>query len=548
MYVNFDCAITTLDGILNRTGKSVCIHLGVIEMSTKISDIHAGLPDAKEDISYNKQEFMDSFVIPPRLSIQSLISGHVCFIVGNKGLGKTATLRYLNQYLINRNSKTCSSFILFEQDFSSQQRTSLEKIAGLSVIKYGIQKDESLDTSDFSLIWRWHLYLTIIRDNKSGQIFYKDGNWKKFSGLITGIFKEGKQVTVSGGIDLELPENLPSFFSFIKPHISIDLPEFKLGKKEYSFAEAMDEAAGLFLILARSSVPYYIFIDELDVYYGDEKHYNRDLRLVYDLAIEVKKMNNIFQETSWENTKIFCTLRPEVIMAIDKTISGKSIKREIDGLDFTLSWASDANETYTSPIVELFLKRIEVAERRNGEGGGSEESRYRRWFPEKIEGKEPTEYIKSITWSRPRDVVRLLNAAIKMRGNETAFTSNVFQDLMREYSAGSLQEIRAELETSYSSEDIDNIFDCFLDLHERFRLEDFEERLNDADEDLNIVNVLSDLYRVGVIGQAAGNRVRWFYLGDQGYKKNIGNIVHKGLIFELCVISDSKETEEKREA
>ena len=30
---------------------------------------------------------------------------------------------------------------------------------------------EEVDKLDFSLVWRWHLFLTIVRNNKDGKIF-----------------------------------------------------------------------------------------------------------------------------------------------------------------------------------------------------------------------------------------------------------------------------------------------------------------------------------------------------------------------------------------
>ena len=70
----------------------------------KIRDIHAGLPDAKEDIRLNERDFKDTYVIPPRMNIQSLISGNIYYIIGNKGLGKTAAMWYLSQYFQGKKS------------------------------------------------------------------------------------------------------------------------------------------------------------------------------------------------------------------------------------------------------------------------------------------------------------------------------------------------------------------------------------------------------------------------------------------------------------
>ena len=63
----------------------------------KINDIHAGMEDAKNDIKRNKRDFLDSYENPPSLDFQGqFIDGVKCFIIGDKGLGKTAAMRYLN--------------------------------------------------------------------------------------------------------------------------------------------------------------------------------------------------------------------------------------------------------------------------------------------------------------------------------------------------------------------------------------------------------------------------------------------------------------------
>ncbi len=517
----------------------------------KISDIHAGKPDAKEDISRSKREFMNTYLIPPNLNVDSLITGDVCYIVGNKGLGKTAALRYLNQCFWDDNHATISTFLLFERDYSHQVKSRMETVAvSQSYITYQVDKepDDQVDKLDFSLVWRWHLFLSIVRDNKDGKIFFKDGNWKRFERFVTGIFKKELQATVSVGVDLKLPENIPSLLNFIQPHISIEIPEFNIGRREYTFSEAMENAEEWFLKLkdSRGVTPYYIFVDELDIHYGNEKSYLRDLRLVHDLALEVKRFNDIIHKQGWhKNTKVFCTLRPEVIQAIEERLPARSLKREMEGYRFDLKWSSDSSETYSLPIIKLLLKRIEVAENEKGVTTWSDMERYKRWFPDQIEGMEPSDYIRQITWSRPRDIVRLLNVAKRQRPNDTAFTKYVFEDLMRDYSKGSKEEIRGELETSYPPSEIEDIFECFVLLPERFTLKEFRERLEEngwkEEPGHDAASVLGDLYRIGAIGQVVGDQVMWFYQGEL-YSRRLVNVVHRGLVQALKVVQEKKNT------
>ena len=524
-------------------------------MQTRIGDIHAGLPDAKDDIQLNEWQFKESYVVPPKLHIGNLINGNIYYIIGNKGLGKTAAMRYLALMLRKDNNRTVTSFLLFEQDYTHQGKTGMESTAAQSIVTYDMESGQSLDVMDFTLVWRWHLYLRMVELNAEGNIFVQEKNWKKFSKFVLGISKCEPKVTVSGGVEIQLPENLP-FFNFIKPRISIELHD--IGRRDYSFEEAMAEADACFVKLQRRDTPCYFFIDELDVHYGDERNYIRDLRLVHDLAVEVKRMNLLIHELQWTGIiKLFCTLRPEVIRAIDNHLPVKNLAREIEGFSMPLSWVSETEETYTSPIMKLFLKRIEKAEEANGEAGGSDAARYNRWFPERIDGMEPSDYIRSITWSRPRDIVRLLRAAQSARGTDQAFTKYVFQALRREYSNGSLDEIKDELEASYPAPEIQKLMLCFQDLPERFTLADFQEGIDDVygqdGEKPDAVAILSDLYRVGVIGQVTGNRIRWAYKGDSDFRNRNSqvNIVHKGLIHALCVapekrIEDEREEEERQ--
>ena len=57
---------------------------------------------------------------------------------------------------------------------------------------------------------------------------------------------------------------------------------------------------------------------------------------------------------------------------------------------------------------------------------------YNRWFPEKIHGIEPANYILNNSWCKPRDMVRLLSTAKNaLQNNSKVFSQAVFNSLSK---------------------------------------------------------------------------------------------------------------------
>src|SRR5699024_10474595 len=95
----------------------------------------------------------------------------------------------------------------------------------------------------------------------------------------------------------------------------------------------IDNAYELLLKLKRTDTPYYIFIDELEVYRGEDSSFYRDLRMVRDLLFEVKKLNDIFKT----GTKIICSVRPEVITSITRFVQAKQLHKIMQGYDVNIT-------------------------------------------------------------------------------------------------------------------------------------------------------------------------------------------------------------------
>ena len=299
--------------------------------------------------------------------------------------------------------------------------------------------------------------------------------------------------------------------------MEVDLRNY--GDENYrSFTALIDEAETLFCSLKRTDIPYYIFVDELEAYYGTRKVFERDLSLIRDLIFTVKRFNTIFAKATMTNTKIICSVRSEILNAIERFVVTKEINKVISGFSVPLSWSYNNTSSYAHPIIQIMLRRIAVCE---GTDDIDYKSIYDRWFPEPIHGIEPASYILNNSWCKPRDMVRLLSTAkSSVQNSSTAFTQSVFNSLNKAYSEESLSEIKEELRALYNSEEIDTIINCFMGYKTTFSISQIRQRITTYFPgtviDTKFNQVIEDLYRLGFLGNfmPISKVYRWQHKGD----------------------------------
>lgn len=184
-----------------------------------------------------------------------------------------------------------------------------------------------------------------------------------------------------------------------------------------------------------------------------------------------------------------------------------------------LNWNYSNDNSYAHPIIQIILKRIAVCAEVDRE---SDLDIYRTWFPEKIHEIEPASYILNNSWFKPRDMIRLLISAQNGMFNESkAFTNAVFDSISKSYSEDSLQEIKEELRALYTSEQIDSIINCLTGFKTIFSISDLKNRIFEFYQgtiwETKFIQVLNDLYRLGVIGNylPISKTYHWQHRGDQ---------------------------------
>lgn len=490
-----------------------------------IKDIYAGKPDAKDEVSFDGIEgFVNSFVIPETFNIDALLNGNHCFITGYKGTGKTALLFYLEYLLKKDTPHACSSFIFFKDEFPETKKQELQGFSKRILSSITFENNVMINSYDFEYIWRWLFFKRIVSDNEeySNNLFVDNGEWNSFKNTIDKIKDpiNKKRIIIPPKVKFSLPYKDLSANTELSAELEAD---FQQGPDNYNytkFIELIDYAEKQFGQLTRTDTPYYIFVDELEAYYGDEAVFKRDLSFIRDLLFTVKRLNSIIADNNSKKTKIICSARIEIINSISRFIISKELNKITNGFQVPLIWSYSNTSSYQHPIIQILLKRIYMCEENERL---DYKDIYNRWLPEKIHDIEPANYILNNAWNKPRDIVRLIASAQNtIKCNEKEFNQSVFVAIRKRYSLDSLEEIKEELRALYTTEEIDVIVNCFTGFKTIFSIDRLKERImlyypNSVIE-TNFIQVLNDLYRLGFIGNylPSSKTYRWQHKGDEG--------------------------------
>lgn len=489
----------------------------------RIRDLYAGKPDAKDEINFEGlDEFIKTFVVAEHFQIDSLLNGNNCFITGFKGTGKTALLFYLDNKLKEHDMIACTSFIFFKEEFTDAKRDELQAMSCRLLSSVSVEQGALVDNREFEYIWRWLFFKRIVADNEeyNRNLFVDNDVWLDFERTINRIKSplNKKKSIIPNTIKVAMPYTDPHTMTEVAPEVEVDLRNLS-GDMYRGFTSLIDEAEELFVNLTRTDVPYFIFVDELEAYYGDRRVFERDLCLIRDLIFTVKRFNTIFAKSGMAQTKVICSVRSEILNAISRFVVTKEINKVTSGFSVPLNWIYSNTSSYMHPIIQILLKRIAVCE---GKDEYNYKDIYNAWFPERIHGIEPAGYILNNSWSKPRDMVRLLTTAQNSVQNSShAFTDSVFNSIKRSYSEESLSEIKEELRALYDPTEIDTIINCFMGYKTAFSVNQLRQRIASYYAgtviDLKFNQVIEDLYRLGFLGNfmPASKIYRWQHKGDE---------------------------------
>lgn len=503
-----------------------------------IKDIYAGMPDAKDEINTGQAEkFFASFIIPPALPVDNLLNGKKFLVTGYKGVGKTSILYYLQSVAQERDTSTCTSFLYFKSDFEEVRKSNMDCIAKKLTALIDISGEIQPSKVEFLHIWRWVFFKKIVDDcdEFSEGIFECDENWYEFVKQVNRISFSSQDKKI-----ISLSSLAVSAQASTTTGVSAETKAVfkRVAKSESAFRDLIDivdECEKLFKKLHRTDIPYYIFVDEMEAYYGDSELFKRDLTLIRDLVFTIHRING------YGKVRIIAAIRNEISFAMDRFIQTNEINKITDGYSVPIKWSYSNTNSIEHPIIQILMRRISIA------GDGSPQKFYD-WFPDQINNRDTVSYILDNGWNKPRDIVRLLIAAQNdsLHCDDTSFTQAVFDTLRKEYSKNSLTEIRQELQSLYDSDEIEMVFKLLRGGARFTTAEQIRKRAPKGSKarefwDERKDDILEDFYRVGFWGNVhrAGEHYawRWNHKGDTGVLTDNGweLAIHSALCSELSI-------------
>lgn len=501
-----------------------------------IKDIYAGMPDATDEINTDQGElFLKSFVVPPELPIDKLLEGKKFLISGYKGVGKTSVLYYLQSEAQRIDSSTCTSFIYFKRDFEEVRKSNLESVAKKLTALIDVSGEIQPSKVEYLHLWRWVFFKKFVNDNGNFHLFVEDKAWEDFVKNVNKISFSSQEKNVISLSTLSISMGA-SQTNGLSAQASASFNRVATSDTAFrNLIDIVDHCEELFGTLQRTDIPYYLFVDEMEAYCGDLELFKRDLTLIRDLLFTIHRINSLGK------VHIIAAIRNEVLYSMDRFIPTKELNKITDGYGIPIKWSYSNTNSYEHPIIQILMKRISMAT------PGTPQT-FHDWFPETVYGKATVNYILDNGWNKPRDIVRLITAAQNdsLHCNDSFFTQAVFDSLRKEYSKNSLAEIRQELQTLYTSEELELAFRLLRGGPRTFSVESIPRRAEKGSRARIFWNnrkddILEDFYRVGFWGNI--NRSvqpfawRWNHKGDTGILCSNGweLTIHNALCSELSI-------------
>lgn len=509
-----------------------------------LKDIPLGSTDAKNEVLSGTPEevsrFLASYVTPPALVIDNFLSRKKYYVVGLKGTGKTALLRYISLTL-EKAENSVSSFVLFKSEVDEDLRKDFSKAARVQVVA---ENSESLEGDDFETVWRWFIYrkLASAITQKDAAPFQENANLSKFIAIVNS--EALGQNEKSGFMRLVPTIRKGNIEISDSPKLGLEFDWDENGRARVNFNDLVRRADSAFRALEPDTERLNIFFDELELNYATSKQYQRDSRLVRDLIVSVEKINALAKEKAYPLC-LYAAIRSEVLVSVASL--GKEINKPIADFGANIIWNRPGLSAEQQPLLGIIERRINNARVNHGLIELSAADLWTTYFPAKIHKLNPQIYILHNSWYRPRDVVRLLITVQDQYPDEKIFNVQGLEAVRKTYSTASWVELTEELKAKYKPAEIDGIKYIFYGFKQISSLTELSVRadlvaldhieVKDLLERVTIKEVLKDLYRIGVIGNIdkRDDRMRFSFRGDDEILFQDNIFVHNALRAHLSI-------------
>lgn len=477
----------------------------------QLSELYFGDLEALDEGRLHEKYFLDTFVIPSSFSVRSLNNRGKFIIVGRKGSGKTAAQFWLAESI--RKEGYLSSFFSFYTDLRPDDHIQLSRTQSIDFIEVANKRNIFLHY-DFRDIWERTFFLKIAEGLASSGIRNEFTDFctrkrSRLSNLFDGILKS-LSIEISGEL------------SGICAKVGIDLAAFKDGIVPLRTYNAICRE----LVKDHfSDTKYYLFVDELVFSKLDAHDDEVKVRaaMVRDIVRTARELNIFFALNGFD-VHIICSLRPEIRNLLNELDS--EIGKIVDGRDVSLDWNFDSGQD--SLLWRIFENKVRFSH--------SPCIEFERFVCKSISfsgnSRPLIEFLKTNTWNRPRDIVRLLISIAKINPNSDSIREEDLRRSLDEYSRSSIKEIIDELSVRYGPLIFSRLRQA-IDRREYESGDVFKELMNRTFPELDSEAFFEELFIYGVIDgvDRRNKRTRFydFHRGEEYMKNSYRVQIHPGL-------------------
>lgn len=391
----------------------------------RLGDIRIGDPDANAEFFAALRGkyvpvFLDAYFMMPHFPVEQFKTGEKYIIYGQKGTGKTSTLRYIDRLTADVSHR--NEFIIFRKSFLEE--VDVSDFAGFPLL---------LDEDDIARFKHYHhaikrvailILLQMLMSAQNAKYDEIEGEDNK------SLVRRIKESSVGDVIRLGF-DSIRTVLS----SVGIDAATASGGRLFVEGGKALkrsnDDLLKYLCESARkSAASLNLFFDEIHFAYRTEESLQQDAILVRDCILAISALNDRFAQEAIPVT-VYAAVRSEYLE--HPIISSADINHTVESVGYNLSWSTfPANLDH--PLFDLLCLRFKRAvgphfEKRN-------------LFSSYLYGTDAEEFLNR-TWSKPRDFVRFFKCAKELYPLKSRLSRSDVNAVWRRYSQEAWNEIKS---------------------------------------------------------------------------------------------------------
>lgn len=507
----------------------------------KFKDIMFGKTDASNELNEVGDSFyVSSFLEYEKYQIQDFLTGKRYYIMGRKGTGKTALLKYL-ECKFRENPENLVVPIRFKSDFDEIDKKNV-KNASVIIQDEVIEDNENKSLKSYVSAWQIYLIYQIFKRMYSNNAEYSVFVDSKDSKLLWKLLKMIYGENGSGKIVPKITKgsiNVSAGTTGIDAGLAVEI-EYHDDKVNYELTAK--KIIDIYKRLHFDKTPVYILVDELELSVKTKKMRDADIELVRDLILAVDRMNTISKDMSYD-INMYASVRTDVVDSV--LSSGYEINKCIEDYGVTIEWYQRGGDYHDSPLLRLLEKKIRASEKAFSKE--TSKNIWDKYFAKAINGTEIQRFLLNYSWYRPRDVVRMMQFAQNYCDkNAEKVNQEVFERAVQQYSNRMWNEVSEEISLKYSPDDMKAIKKILTGIQVPFDLGYINNRVKILAENYDYVEsfykkyripeLLDSLYDWGIIGNS-GERMVFSFLGYKEIDITKPMIIHTPLRNYFEVVS-----------